>query len=183
MSGERDYTVAAPHPMTFAWLGLPLLAASALAPMLRFYDDQPPFGPGIQHWLIPLLMLLVLLLLGLAYRRRRIRVQGQQLQIASTLYNKRVDISALQLEQARIVDLGEHKNLRPGGKSNGVQMPGFRSGHFRAARGGKAFCLITDNQRVLILPLHDGNRLYLSPENPSQLLRDLQTLAAGRHRH
>lgn len=183
MSGGRDYTVTAPHPLTFAWLGLPLLVASALAPALRFYEGDPPLGPGVHHWLIPLLILLSVPLLGMAYRRRRIRVQGQQLQIASTLYSKRVDIAALQLEQARIVDFAEHKNQRPGGKCNGFQMPGFRSGHFRIPRGGKAFCLITDNRQVLILPLHDGNRLYLSPENPSQLLRDLQTLAAGRHRH
>jgi hypothetical protein len=42
--------------------------------------------------------------------------------------------------------------------------------------GGKGFCLITDNRRVLILPLRDGSTLMLSPEQPRALLDALRHL-------
>ncbi|WP_246432223.1 hypothetical protein [Xanthomonas theicola] len=46
--------------------------------------------------------------------------------------------------------------------------------------GARAFCLLTDASRVLALPLRDGRWRLLSPEQPRQLLQDLQRLAAHR---
>lgn len=43
--------------------------------------------------------------------------------------------------------------------------------------GGKAFCLLTDRNRVLVLPLRDGSLLLVSPEQPRVLLDDLKRLA------
>ena len=87
-----------------------------------------------------------------------------------------MNLSELRLEQARVVDLDEHHEYRSGFKTNGFDMPGFKSGHFRMRGGGKAFCLLTDRNRVLVLPLRDG-LLLLSPEQPRVLLDDLKRLA------
>lgn len=51
------------------------------------------------------------------------------------------------------------------------------SGHFRMRGGGKAFCLLTDYSRVLVLPLRDGSMLLLSPEHPRALLDALKQAA------
>ena len=43
-----------------------------------------------------------------------------------------------------------------------------------AIRNAKAFCLLTRQQRVLILPQRDGASLLLSPEHPQALLDALR---------
>ncbi|MNV14613.1 hypothetical protein D3C71_1053040 [compost metagenome] len=92
-------------------------------------------------------------------------------------------VDALQLEQARVVDLAEHGSLSPTIKTNGYGMPGFKSGHYRLRDRRKAFCLLTDTSRVLYLPLRDGSALVISPEKPRELLAALQALAAPGHTH
>ena len=82
-------------------------------------------------------------------------------------------MDALQLDQARVVDLAEHGSLKPVVKTNGYGMPGFLSGHYRMRDRRKAFCLLTDASRVLYLPLRDGSVLVLSPEKPRELLAAL----------
>jgi hypothetical protein len=59
---------------------------------------------------------------------------------------------------------------------------GFAAGHFRLReKFGKAFCLLTDRQRVLWLPLRDGKtQLLLSLERPQALLDALRAQLHGR---
>jgi len=61
-----------------------------------------------------------------------------------------------------------------------MSMPGFHAGHFRL-RGdfGKAFCLLTQRDRVLWLPLRDGKQQFLlSLERPQALLDALRAAHA-----
>ena len=98
----------------------------------------------------------------------------------AALYRKRVPVADLDLERARVVNLDERTELRPWLKSNGMSMPGFQAGHFRL-RGdfGKAFCLLTQRERVLSLPLRDGKaQLLLSLEQPQALLGALRATGA-----
>ncbi len=89
----------------------------------------------------------------------------------------------MDLANARIVDLAEHTELRPAFKTNGFGMPGFSAGHFRLRGLRKAFCLLTDRSRTLVLPLRDGTLLLLSPEKPQVLLQQLRQLADRDPRH
>jgi hypothetical protein len=101
------------------------------------------------------------------------------LDVRATLYRKRVPAAALDLGRARVVDLAERTELRPWLKSNGMSVPGFHAGHFRL-RGdfGKAFCLLTQRQRVLWLPLREGKEQFLlSLEKPQALLDALKAQA------
>ena len=177
--GQRAYEVATPPGMPLLWLWAPLLLAMAIQPLVRLINGEPALRQTPADWLPFVLLPLTGLILSLLYRRRRIVLGDGQLDITSTFYRKRVAISAMRLERARIADLAEHTGLKPGRKTNGYQLPGFRSGHFRMRDGGKAFCLVTDNNRVLVLPLHDGSTLLITPEHPRRLLDELQTLAAS----
>ncbi|MGV8960640.1 MAG: PH domain-containing protein [Stenotrophomonas sp.] len=178
-SSLRSYPVAAPHPFAFAWIALPLLIAATGVPLLRLLQGEPRPGTGIALWLTPLLLLVVT---GMAYRRRRITLDADALQITAMLYRKRIELGAMDLDTARIVDFAEHTELKPGRKTNSFAIPGVRAGHFRLHDGSKVFCLITDSSRVLVLPLRDGSRVLLSPEQPRQLLQDLTRLAARERR-
>ena len=83
-------------------------------------------------------------------------------------------VDALQVDEARIVDLDANKEYRLGIKSFGTSMPGYHAGHFRQVGGRKVFALVTDKRRVLVLPERDGRLLMLSLEKPQALLDALQ---------
>lgn len=134
------------------------------------------------HGVLPACVIvpLVLAFLLLAMRRRSVTLQDGVLDVRAAMYRKRVAVTELDLERARAVNLAERTELRPWLKSNGMSMPGFHSGHFRL-RGdfGKAFCLLTQRERVLWLPLRDGKQqLLLSLERPQALLDALRAAHA-----
>lgn len=181
MTQDRDFPVAAANPWSLLWIWIPLIAVSVILICSRGQ------ATGLANIAASGFHLLFLLALGAAltwaYGRRRIALQGLELQVTATLYRKRVLIDAMDLANARIVDLAEHTDLRPLFKTNGFGMPGFSAGHFRLRDLRKVFCLLTDRSRVLALPLRDGTLLLISPEKPQDLLLQLQKLADQDPRH
>ncbi|MEA5666354.1 PH domain-containing protein [Stenotrophomonas sp. MH1] len=181
---------AAAHPIPLAaagrgalwWLWGPILLAISIEPLIRLFAGKSPVTTAFASWGPLVVLPLLALALSLLYRRRSITLDGGQLDIVSTLYRKRVALGELRLDRARAVRFDEYPDFKPASKANGFQFPGFRSGHFRMPDGGKAFCLITDNQRVLVLPLRDGSVVLVSPEQPRQLLDELRRLAERRVR-
>ncbi|MCL7714359.1 PH domain-containing protein [Stenotrophomonas mori] len=162
-------------PMLILWAILLAAIGGPLAVMLG--DKGLAYLASARAWLGPALVSLTGVAVSLAYLRRRITLDDAGLTIRSTFYTRTVAIGSLRLESARIVDLAEHGELKPALKTNGYGLPGFRSGHYRMRDGGKAFCLITDHSRVLSLPLRDGSRVLISPEQPRALLAALEQRA------
>ena len=175
---QKDIPVA---PLAgIAWLGLwlPMLLAAGVVIGVALMPDQAT--PA--HGLLLALPLLIVIGAGLSWaaRRRRIVLSNRDLQITATLYRKQVPVEAIDLDNARVVSLDEHTELRPMVKTNGFTLPGFSAGHYRMRNLAKAFCLVTDRSRVLVLPLRDGLTLLLSPEKPRELLDQLLELAGQR---
>lgn len=174
---QKDYAVA---PLgRFVWLGvwLPLLLAALAVVGVALLPEQrtPAYG------LFAGLPILIVVGVGLTWaaQRRRIVVENRQLQITATLYRKQVPVESIDLARARVLNLDEHSELRPLLKTNGFRLPGLTAGHYRMRNLSKAFCLVTDRTRVLVLPLRDGLTLLLSPEKPRELLEQLRELASG----
>lgn len=172
----QSIKVASPSRGALWWLWGPILLAISIEPLIRLFAGKAAVTAAFASWGPLVVMPLITLALSLLCQRRAITLGNGQLDIVSTLYRKRVPLTSLRLERARVVNFDEHPELKPGNKSNGIQFPGFRSGHFHMGDGGKGFCLITDNRRVLILPLRDGSTLMLSPEQPRALLNALRHL-------
>ena len=181
MTQDRDFQVAASNPWSLLWIWIPLIAAIFIVIYSRGQ------ATALANVAAGGFLVLFLLVLGTAltwvHGRRRIGLQGRELRITATLYRKRVPVDALDLANARIIDLAEHTDLRPMLKTSGFSMPGFAAGHFRLRDLRKAFCLLTDRSRTLVLPLRDGTLLLLSPEKPQDLLQQLQKLADQDPRH
>ncbi len=170
----KDFAVASTPAWRILWLWVPMLGVIALVAGTNLaHPQRTAMDVGLT---VPFLLLLCGVLTW-AYRRRRLRLMDGQLEVVSTLYRKRVPVASMALERARIVDLAEHTELKPGLKINGFGMPGFQSGHYRIG-SRKAFCLVTDSSRVLHLPLRDGSALLISPEQPRVLLETLNAAAA-----
>lgn len=168
---SQPFAVSPPSRLTWVMLAL-LGGAVPLGFVAALWLYQPTHGamPGL------LAIPGVLVFLLLAMQRRSVTLHDGLLEVRAALYRKRIAVAELDLERARIVDLGERTELRPWLKSNGMSLPGFHAGHFRL-RGdfGKAFCLLTQRERVLWLPLRDGKQqLLLSLERPQALLDALR---------
>ena len=135
---------------------------------VTFGAQKQPLPGGTMVTLFGALLLTTTMLALL--KRRRIVLEHGVLVVAATFYTRKTPVAALDLAHARIANLDEHTEFRPGLKINGYALPGFQAGHFRLRNRAKAFCLLTRQQRVLILPQRDGAYLLLSPEHPQALL-------------
>ncbi len=174
---SRDYRVATPGRLPLLGLWLPLLLAAGLVAAVGL--SSPDRGHRL-HWATLVVLPATGTVLSLFYLRRGIRLQGRTLLVRSSMFAARTDIAQIDLAHARVLDLAEHGEYAPTRKSIAYALPGFKSGYFRMRNGQRAFCLVTDASRVLALPVRDGRWLLLSPEQPRQLLQDLQRLAAHR---
>jgi hypothetical protein len=121
--------------------------------------------------------LAICLLLDRMLRRQRLRLDRNRLEVLTTFYRQRLALSQLQLDRARVIELGEHPELRPWLKSNGFALPGFRSGWFRTRGFKKLFLATAGGQRLLWLPTTRGDALLLQPQRPQALLERLREMA------
>lgn len=112
-----------------------------------------------------------------AMRRHRITLDGDGLAIRTTFYSRKLGWGELQLQQARVVDLDEHTELKPMLKTNGASLPGLRSGWFRLRNRHKALVAMGSGPRVLHLPTTQGYDLLLQARQPQALLERLRELA------
>ena len=168
----REFPLAPLQRMAWLFLVLPALAVAVGVLLMPRAQGTPV--PAIAG---PLMIALVMLGPLLALRRRRIALDGRTLTVAATFYTRRVAVDALDLAQARIVDLGEHTELSPLLGLNRFGLPGLQAGHYLLRDRRRAFCLLTRRDRVLVLPQRDGKLLLLSPERPRDLLDRLRELA------
>ena len=128
--------------------------------------------------LVAAIALIVCVALDRLMRRQRLRLDGTGLDIVTTLYHQRLSLSDLQLDIARVVAIDERPELKPLLKTNGVALPGFRSGWFRSRSFGKLFVATAGGERLLWLPTTRGHALLLQPRQPQRLLERLRELAA-----
>lgn len=174
MSTSHAFPLAPLHRT--AWLVLIAIPVAVVVAAVLFPETRQQLpAPG---WLLaPFFVALLVVPLALALNRRRITLEGRTLVVAATFYTRKVDVDALDLGYARIVDLAEHTEFAPRLKLNGYNLPYFRAGHFLLGNRSRAFCLLTARDRVLVLPQRDGKTLLLSPERPRDLLERLRELA------
>jgi hypothetical protein len=115
-----------------------------------------------------------LALMALVFRRRRVTLADGTLIVAAGLNTRRVATAELDLASARVVDLRERSELKPMLKLFGTRVPGLSMGHFRLRDRSRAFVLVTDTSRVLVLNESSGHRLLLSLDRPQALLDAMQ---------
>ncbi len=118
-----------------------------------------------------------------AMGRMSMRVDGQVVEVRAAFYRYQVALHELDLRRARIVDLDERPELRPGLLSNNTMtLPGFRAGWFRLGNRRHTFVAIAGGRRKLWLPTTGGRDLLLEPRDPAAALEYLREVAMPRAR-
>ena len=182
----RDELQLQPPPASIrlwmAGLGLVLpvvILTVALAAVPAEQQKLVGGSPALTFALLAAVLLPVWLVLDWSLRRHRLRLDADGLEVATSFYRRRLSLSQLQLDQARVVNLDERPEFRPTFKSNGASVPGFKSGWFRLRGRHKALVAILGGPRVLWLPTTQGYGLLLQPVRPEALLQRLRELAAA----
>ena len=168
----REFNIVAPDPR-----GVLLVAGIAIAaacvPLALLAREQPAL------WAAAIAIAVSLAALFWSTSRNRVALDGATLRIRAGLHRHAVEVAALDVDAARIVDLAGEPALKPMLKTFGTAMPGYQAGHFRLRDRGRAFLLVTARTKVLVLSERSGRRLLLSLERPQALLDALRA-AAGR---
>jgi hypothetical protein len=86
----------------------------------------------------------------------------------------RTPVADFDLDAARVVDLDRESDLRPSLRLFGTSLPGFNVGWFWLRDRRRAFLMVTDRHKVLVLPRRDGKPLLLSALRPEALLEALR---------
>jgi hypothetical protein len=153
----------------FFALGLAVMAALALTGTL---DYRVLLGA------VPALMIAMAVAAMLAWflRHPRVRLEDGSLTVGR-LPRVRTPVREFRLDAARVLDLDAEPGLRPGLRLMGTSLPGYHAGWFWLRDKSRAFLLVTDRHRVLLLPRKDGGPLLLSVVAPDALLAALRRAA------
>jgi hypothetical protein len=115
---------------------------------------------------------LLVLRMAIGLKRMSLEVLPDAVLIHAPFYGRRLPKSILKLDQAKVEADFHGRRL---GRSNGVGLPGYRVGWFRNGQSGeKALLFVTDLQKVVSVPTTEGYSLYLSADNPAELLAALK---------
>jgi hypothetical protein len=127
-------------------------------------------------------MLGILLLLGLTvYSSRHIRfeVDPSGLRISGGMYARFIPASRLQVDQMSSLYLGRDRDHRLKWRTNGVGLPGFSSGWFKLRNGEKALVFVTDQSRVVRIPVRDGYSIFMSVAEPERFVQTCREAFGG----
>ena len=173
----NDRVFALPAPGKFAALVVPVLLGVLLPLVLvaaLFLADA--HGDDWQKAATLTLLLPVIAgVFALSVRHRKVvLLEDGRLQVRRWPVPKRAAATEFDLAQARIVDLAREPSLQPGLKIAGTRLPGFASGKFWLKDKRRAYVLMTERRRVLVLPRHDGQAWLLGVERAEALLAALR---------
>ena len=187
---DPRFRLAAPGSKAGIWLLvlcfiIPVVIAAfgVAVPVLR--GDSVNLIAG-DPMLTAMVVLTAVLLAGIALWRVMARFMHRQLlvmspaalEVRSSFYLCRMPLADMKLDQARVVDLDEHTELRTTIKTNGFSIPGFHSGWFLLRNRRRTFVAISDGRRKLWLPGSGRHDLLIEPVDPAALLARLRELAA-----
>src|SRR5262249_34958863 len=126
-------------------------------------------GIGSAVLMIGVGALLIRMAIGL--KRVWFEVLPDALHSHAPLCGRRLPKSVLQLDQAKVLTSEADFVERRLGRSNGVGLPGYKVGWFRNRQSGeKALLCVTDLRKILNIPTTQGYSLYLSTDEPAELL-------------
>ena len=179
-ANSHSYAVVAPPPAT--WKIVAAFAAAFVTSGLSVVLAQSGYGREFApaSWVATAGAAFALVARCLLQWRRSVAIESGMLVVRAGLNTRRIPVTAIELERARILDLERQAELLPGRKTLGASLPGYQTGWFHTRQWGKGFYLLTERRRVLWLPERDGQHLLLSLHQPQVLLAALNAMVPRR---
>jgi len=107
--------------------------------------------------------------------RRHVFVEDGELVMVTGVGTKKLALAHLRARGIEVVDLRQRREFVPRMRLWAASMPGLNAGWFTLRNGEKAFCIVTEQNRVSYLrSATDNVSVLLSLENPERLKALLQ---------
>jgi hypothetical protein len=140
-----------------------------------------PAASGVFAVLIPVVILMLAMIVLFAYfayssRHVRLEVGEEGLKIVGDVYGRTIPARELIADQARALDLTLDRDHALALRTNGVGLPGYRSGWFRLRNGEKALVFVTDARRVVYIPTRAGYSVLASVVEPDRFVEALRAI-------
>lgn len=110
----------------------------------------------------------------LSGRRTAFALIETHLIIRNSAHGKHFTYDQLKTDQARIINLHEEPQYRPGKKIFAIKAYFFYGGAYHLQNEEKAHVFYTGMPRVVYIPTHGDHALLLGPEDPDAFLQALQ---------
>ena len=146
--------------------------------MKQIFPVIPPSSASL--WFLGLFLFFMIVMIFLfsymiyASRHTRIEISEKNISISGLFYGRSIPLDRLIDEKIRIIDWNKESRYTPIRRSNGIGLPGYRSGWFRLRNNEKALLFVTDTNRIVYVPTMEGYVLMLSPENPGHFIEILK---------
>lgn len=165
-------------PISIAALALGIALMGAQPESIKLIAGSVPLTVALTIGLVGAITLPLAWWLHRSARRLAVELEHGMLELRASWYRLQIPVTDLDLGKSRVVRLSERPEYRPALKTNGMGLPGFSAGHFRLRDWHtKAFCILTERERVLALTERSGRVILLSLQQPQALLDALkQTL-------
>ncbi len=137
-------------------------------------------APSKTLWSIGIFSVLMLgvlcLCLLIAYSSQQVKfeIDQQQLMIKGDLYGRNIPLNSLVIDEAKVIELDKSSAYRPHWRTNGIGLPGYRSGWFKLKNGEKALLFVTEFKEVVYIPTLDNYSVLMSVKNPDDFLKALK---------
>ena len=146
--------------------------------MAQTFSIAPASGGPLAFLIVILVVLLgVFGAVGrsvLASRTARFEVSARGLEIKGDWYGRQIPLKSMRVDEARVVDLADERDVQPVSRRFGTGLPGYASGWFRLRNGDRALVYLTNQRRVALIPTDLGYTVLLSANDPDGLLSALR---------
>jgi len=123
--------------------------------------------------LIMLIPVIIFLVISRSVAKLNLSIEQGKLNIRASFYKQQIELKALNLVEAKVVNLTSQVQYKPGWKTNGIGLWFANLGWYKLKNGDKAFVVQTTSE-VLLLPTKKGFKLLLSVDSPQVLLEKLK---------
>lgn len=106
-------------------------------------------------------------------RNYKLEISNGRLSIKSLLYNTDIELSRVNAEGVRLVDL-KTESIQFRSRRNGLGVPGLYVGWF-SGDGGRYKLYVTDKESVLLIPTSDDYTILFSTNEGEEIIRSIRS--------
>lgn len=145
------------------------------------FELLPPASNAMLWIFLPMCVFLLLLIGFFGYTlygayHSSVEVTDNELVINVPFYGRSIPLNELDIAGAERISLSANQQAGPsfGHRTNGMSVPGYRTGWYKLKNGRKALLALSSKERVVLIPGKGDYDVMLSVRDPEAFMLKLQ---------
>jgi len=114
-----------------------------------------------------------------ATKNTSISIKDGEVAINSFLYGRKIPIENILINEIKTINLNQDKEYGISVRTNGINLPNYKSGWMRLKNGKKALVYLTNEEKVLFMPTKDFVILF-SMEKTDEFINKINEIREER---